>query len=332
MGSIGSFKPQGLSNLVWAYATLGHSAPQLLDAVAQAAMGSMGSFNPQDLSNLVWAYATLGHSAPQLLDAVAQAAMGSMGSFKPQGLSNLVWAYATLGHRAPQLLDAVAQAAMGSMGSFKPQDLSQSLWSLSVMGSLDSATLATFAAPLEDCLPELTSDARCQLFQCHLAFLQPMAEQESAPQGHPPGPPSHHNSCLPAPVLEAARASWQASATDTTASRLQRQVHAALCTMGFDCELEALTEDGLFSVDIMVHVGGRKVGVEVDGPTHFTTNTPYLALGPTQLRRRLLVGRGRCDAVVSVPFFEWDAMDGDDQQQVESYLRAKLQAAAAAEV
>lgn len=47
----------------------------MLDAIAAAAVRSVGVFNAQDLTNTAWAYATLGHSAPELLDALAVAAV-----------------------------------------------------------------------------------------------------------------------------------------------------------------------------------------------------------------------------------------------------------------
>ena len=47
----------------------------MLDAIAAAAVRSAGAFNAQDLTNTAWAYATLGHSAPELLDALAVAAV-----------------------------------------------------------------------------------------------------------------------------------------------------------------------------------------------------------------------------------------------------------------
>ena len=50
-------------------------APQLFDALAVAAIGRLDTFNEQNLANLAWAYATAGHPAPALLEAIAQAAL-----------------------------------------------------------------------------------------------------------------------------------------------------------------------------------------------------------------------------------------------------------------
>jgi hypothetical protein len=45
------------------------------------------------------------------------------------------------------------------------------------------------------------------------------------------------------------------------------------------------------------------VAVEVDGSTHFTQNQPYVPLGRTLWRWRLLAARGW--RVVSVPYYRW---------------------------
>jgi very-short-patch-repair endonuclease len=88
-------------------------------------------------------------------------------------------------------------------------------------------------------------------------------------------------------------------------------------------ESEQLTADGAFSIDIAATTaGGAKVAIEVDGPTHFIQpgRTPD---GTTQFRDRALAARGY--VVVSIPYWEWDALrDATRQQQ---YLLTKLQPA-----
>ena len=50
---------------------------------------------------MAWAYATAGHPAPALLDAIAAQAAPLVARFTAQGLANTAWAYATAHHRAP---------------------------------------------------------------------------------------------------------------------------------------------------------------------------------------------------------------------------------------
>ena len=88
--------------------------------------------NSQELSNTAWAYATAGHVAPQLFDALAAVVHSRLTSpaldeelstFSPQELANLCWAFATLGHRHDKLFDALAGAALSSMRDFNPQNM-----------------------------------------------------------------------------------------------------------------------------------------------------------------------------------------------------------------
>jgi hypothetical protein len=68
-------------------------------------MRDLSSFKPQELSNIIWAYATAGESHPQLCRKFGDniVAMKDLGQFKPQAFSNIVWAFATSGESHPQL-------------------------------------------------------------------------------------------------------------------------------------------------------------------------------------------------------------------------------------
>jgi len=97
--------PQDLANMTWAFATAGHAAPALYDAIGKEAAGRVGEFNPQNLSNTAWAFATAGHAAPALFDAIATESAVNVPRFNPQDLSNTAWAFAKAGHAAPALFD-----------------------------------------------------------------------------------------------------------------------------------------------------------------------------------------------------------------------------------
>ena len=58
----------------------------------KAAVPKLGEFNAQDVSNTAWAYATAGHAAPELFDAMAEAAVPKLGEFTEQALANTAWA------------------------------------------------------------------------------------------------------------------------------------------------------------------------------------------------------------------------------------------------
>ena len=60
-------------------------------------------------------------------------------------------------------------------------------------------------------------------------------------------------------------------AKDTTTSRLQNDVSDVLTRMDVPHTVEGITEDGIFSIDIML--SQARLAVEVDGLHHFACNT-----------------------------------------------------------
>jgi hypothetical protein len=58
------FTPQNLANLMWALATLEHSAPPLSKALVPLVLARLKEFNPQEMVNAVWAFAKIGEPAP----------------------------------------------------------------------------------------------------------------------------------------------------------------------------------------------------------------------------------------------------------------------------
>lgn len=101
------FSPQGIANALWSFATLGHASPPLFDATARAAIPRLDDFNQQELSLTAWAYATMEMPAPALFDALAVQATRRVTELNPQAVSNMAWAYATVGHPAPAMFDAL---------------------------------------------------------------------------------------------------------------------------------------------------------------------------------------------------------------------------------
>ena len=57
---------------------------------------------------------------------------------------------------------------------------------------------------------------------------------------------------------------------------------------------------------------GAQVIIEVDGPARFSNNS-HRPLGRTMARRAMLEARGH--VVRSIPFYEWAALTGLDQQK-----------------
>ena len=95
---------------------------------------------------------------------------------------------------------------------------------------------------------------------------------------------------------------------------MQRSVAAALAAVQHGLEEEHLEPRTGYSLDLALP--SSRVGVEVDGPSHFLlpdgrgVRKPN---GPTLLKRRLLAAAGW--RVISVPFFEWDGLHSAGERQ-----------------
>ena len=122
---------------------------------------------------------------------------------------------------------------------------------------------------------------------------------------------------LPSSILEVAVKAYRDEARKVTVSNGQREVGESLHRLGVSHELEYITADGLFSIDVAVV--DRRIAVEFDGPSHFTTNT-LEPLGHTRLRDRLLSAMGW--RVVSIPFFERDRLH--DAEHKDAYVLRRL--------
>ena len=65
------------------------------------------------------------------------------------------------------------------------------------------------------------------------------------------------------------------------------------------------------SIDESVHMNGEKIGVEVDGPTHFLGKKPK---GHTLLKRRQVAAIDGI-RVLSVPYWEWNKLKDETSKK-----------------
>ena len=89
---------------------------------------------------------------------------------------------------------------------------------------------------------------------------------------------------------------------------------------------EVICEETGYSVDLVVKSpDGAAVAVEVDGPSHFLVDGgAQKPTGATLLKRRQLSALGCWSRLVSVPYWEWDAMGGGDAAMRRERQRAYL--------
>ena len=114
---------------------------------------------------------------------------------------------------------------------------------------------------------------------------------------------------------------------DSVPSRLQNDVVAALRRLRdvSHVQVEVVTQSG-YSLDAVIVFRGNRIGVEVDGPSHYVgqTQSPN---GATLLKRRQLRTLEGW-TLVTIPYWEWYAIDtGSDKEKKEKkhvYIRNLL--------
>ena len=341
MKDLGLFKPQELSNIIWAFATAGESNPKLFSKFGNhiVAMRDLGAFLPQHFSNIVWSYATAGESHPQLYNKLTNhiVAMKDSSGFKPQELSNIIWAFATAGESHPLLFQKLADVAIARSNNFNSQGIANFLWAHAAVGIIDQHLFTIFAPAVKSILGQFNSqnvaniawayavanvndpslfnadfDDVCQArandfgmegyFQLHQWQLW----QDELKSGINL-PPALRKNCRQAFDLRLPQP-----------SRLQDDVVSVLSSIGLRPEDEVLTASG-YRLDALVEVNDMKVGIEVDGPSHFINRD---ATGSTLLKcRQVSTLDDIC--IVSVPYWDWNKL-GKDRVKKQQYLRSKL--------
>jgi hypothetical protein len=327
-------KPQAVSNTLWAVATMQQQVPPgQLQQLLQHFQNVLPQAKPQAVSNTLLACAKLQFMPLQLLSALEQQPQQLqkfLAAATPQHLANTAWACGQLGYSSKQLPGVLLQQAVtllqsrGNAGGFTAQALCNLCWSAAVLDSQQCVPLVLqLAAAASQVWGSVVDEEWQQLYQVHLWLLDSGL----------PAPGQGLSGVLSQQQLQQCGASWEQSLAAATAvsktSALQRGVFAAAQQLPPDLwqeppALEQVTADGAFSIDIAATTGaGVRVAIEADGPTHFIQPGNTLE-GATLFRNRALAARGY--AVLSIPYWEWDALRGADSKQ--QYLLAKLQAAA----
>jgi hypothetical protein len=229
---------------------------------------------------------------------------------KPQAVANIIWGLATLGWQAGEgpMRGALEAAAVGVAPSMNAQEVANIIWGLATLGWQASSDSGAVFQQLVDAFAhergptQLSPTQLSQLLQAHLAsqFL------------------GLRLITLPSSMFEVAVKTYREEARKVTVSNGQREVGESLRRLGIPHELEYLTADGLFSIDLAIV--DRRIAIEFDGPSHFSRNT-LEPLGHTRLRDRLLSAMGW--HVVSIRFFEWDKLHRSEQ--MDAYVERRVQ-------
>lgn len=150
------FAPQNISNMLWAYATLGHSPGTLvaLSSTPQCHLYVVVSNAHAELAlaNVNCLVQAQAHHAPQsmpmyiynvllciagvpLLSAVMSAAMTQLKDFTPQAIKDTLWAFATLGFTPNNhFLQGSVDQCLVLIAQFNPQNIANAIWAFAKFG------------------------------------------------------------------------------------------------------------------------------------------------------------------------------------------------------
>ncbi|KAG2497924.1 hypothetical protein HYH03_004186 [Edaphochlamys debaryana] len=317
-----SFKPQELSNMLYACAKLGFTAPALVEPLSAAAGRAAIRMKPQELANSAWALAKMGHTDQGWYAGAVAAAErpGAMQGAVSQGWANLWYALALLYDE--RLVDALAGRLGELLGQdpkqLKGQNLCNSLWALAVMGP---DVLSRHSGLVEGLLREevgrreieggrAVDEQLRQLWQVQLelgamggselrSILEAGDDRSIASTAKAEASAGARRlACIPPSALEAEVAS-------ALEQLQQRMGPGAIVSVQRRCVVEELWR----VVEAVVELAdGRRIAVETMGPSEVFANEPHrrTPVGPVAFRDRQL-GRVQPFArVLTVPYWEWD--------------------------
>jgi very-short-patch-repair endonuclease len=273
------------------------------------------------VANLIWGYATLRRMPGDSTWAALETAAGRVAQdTNSQGVANLIWGYATLG-RMPgdSTWAALETAAVRVALDMNSQEVANILFgyaTLFILQDVDQpsiyAVVWNLVCGLE--VRDFNREQLCMLFHVHLMH-QFFGSLRSATVKYP------------AWLMTEARDAWMHNVqNNTTVSRPQQELASVFESLGVQQKLERVTADGYFSMDI--YLPDHDVAVEFDGPTHYYHNSDSSSsrdalmtrTAKTELRDLFLAKQ--CAKVVTVPWFEWRALNSPEARS--AYVRKKL--------
>ena len=284
------FKPQELANITWACARLQYYNVEVLDRIGDLVSSKMDSFEGQNLSNILWAFGKLRHLHKRLMYTASLAVPSKLLSFSYQHLSNILWSYATLNFEASSMFSCFKLEILEQMKKdpILDEQLANIIWALAIANEMDPRTWDIMIKEIDASISKSTSTKDETLAQTFQAQMLMKARQ-----------PESHSWMMPQHLAMAAKSAWEKATKNVSISDFHKSVSSVLQSLGQDHEIEHLTSDACFSIDIAIP--SEHIALEVDGPQHFTRSKE--PLGDTLARNDLLKARGW--KVITIPYFAW---------------------------
>jgi hypothetical protein len=304
------------STSIWAIATLSNvTDATTIEPLVQSCIEHVRDFNPQEAAKVLWAIATLRISDAHVISSVSSACIDHIREFDAQAASNSMWAIASLGVADTEVITTVAKACVNHVKELSPQEASTVLWSAAVLNITDSTITNPLALAVSQQFHSLIrlDDAK-QCLQAHFSGLTLNKDAVNF----------FHDILLAHPAANNTRTSNQLLA-----------ISAALTRLGYSPKINVPVYNGIVSTDMMIELpadgSGRKarLAIEFDGPKNYLR--PSIGsknrVGPidarTRIRNALLKRCNVYEALITIPFYEWNDVPRDKEKE-EEYLKKKL--------
>ncbi|CAN6467978.1 unnamed protein product [Victoria cruziana] len=339
MAALPECSAQGISNIAWALSKIGGELLYLseMDRIAEVAITKIDEFNAQNVANTAGAFASMRHSAPELFFKLSSRASAIVHTFNEQELTQLLWAFSSLHEPADRLLDSLDVAFRYVMNlecdrdadstavegpsdgvqksgghpaahNFTRDQLGNIAWSYAVLGQMDRL----FFSGVWKTLNQFEEQKISEQYREDIMFASQVLQANQCLKLEYP----HLELSLKGDIEERiVRAGRTKRFNDKITSSFQREVMRLLSSTG----LPWVKEYGIDGYTMDAVVPGRKLALEIDGPTHFSRNT-LSPLGHTMLKRRYITAAGW--KLASVCHQEWEELQGEFERL--DYLREIL--------
>lgn len=330
----GELTGQGVANIIWACAKFDRKPENKTWMALESALGRLDQdLIPQEVANTVWAYAKLSQMPGQntwtrLESAVRRVAR----DMEPVQVASTVYAFALMGGTpGEETLGALDSAVGRTARDMSARNLSNTAWALGLFSTLHNVEppaclLDVWSRISEMDASNFSDEGKSMLFHAHLMHVASN---------------SSHSMKLSYPVwlMRDGRDAWVSAAQDaTTISHGHRRLAKVFEELGVRHELERVTDDGYFSIDI--YLPDHDVAVEFDGPSHYysyhddgssasTQGATKTRTTRTELRDFFL--SKQCAKVITVPWFEFDPIKMSPENR-KLYVKEKLSKEAGIEV
>lgn len=317
-------------------------------ALEAAAVRCAPAMDAAHLGGVMYCYAACGRRASSNSWAVLERAVVAVApSADASHVAHVVYAYARLGVvPGRDAFDALDAAAARTAGSMSARNVANALWSFLALAATRGAPLPRCYGALWRAAGELDTRAMldvnwCNFFHAYLIHAELIGVSAVGKKGvgvdvvldRPDAAALVDGARHFPPWLAVdAEEAWTRNAfEEVEVSSGHREVAEALAYLGIGHEMECLTDDEYFSLDL--YVPAHDCAIEVDGPTHFVDEIVVLETGDvgrvtrrttaTELRDMFL--RKRHGRVVTMPWFELDECDTREERA--AYVAGKLRAA-----